>query len=368
MDIIPGIILFVFFILIQTKLRNFFKFESKTAHIIFIVILFVSIVVTVLSIIQRFKYSFSYFCNICPLYGYGFKTNQPLSVYIHYFFIGLSFYFITIFPIIITFTYLSVLLRNIKLNPFKNPIIAFIAASTLPVCSCGVFPILYSFEERNLKESISKLIFFLTTPLISPLIVILSVQQLGLEYTLFRILFVIIFVSVFSIIILLYFKFRNVKENSSIFKCVEFDSKNKIPVIQDSINMVMNLFPPIALGTILGTLTVILVPTDFINRFLDMPVLSIFLFAFAGIPIYFCHGADILALTPWLYMGLPVAFSYAFSITGGGICFGSIPLILKTVKTRFVIFIFAAYIILPPLLGILFNIIFPNIQLLEKGF
>ena len=290
--------------------------------------------------------------------------------YLKYFFSGVFFYFITIIPFIIVFSVVSAFLKKVKIRSFKNPFISFIYASIIPVCSCGVFPLIYSLENKNKMQTFSKLIFFLATPLLSPLIIIIGVKQLGIHYILARFIYIFVFVFLSAGIILLLLNFVRDKQDSGnmVFKCSQDFQGTDISVLNNSISLTFDLLPAVGLGILIGTLTIVLLPSDYVNLFFNTNKLGVFLISIVGIPIYLCGGSDILLLTPMVVMGLPIPYSLAFSTTGAGICFGSIPLLFKTVKMKFALLILILYIILPPLLGIVFHLIWSEIPLIDRGF
>lgn len=368
MELIFGVIIFTLILFSHTGFWKKISLRNKWVNIVFLVLILVSGITVFLIIFEQFKYTFSYFCQNCPVYGQGVKVNQPVSEYLKYFFEGVFFYFITIIPMIIFFSYVSALLQKFKIKSIKNPIVAFILAGILPICACGVFPLIYSLDNKNKMETISKLVFFITTPLLSPVIIALALTQLGGEYLIWRVIFTATFVTVSAGILYLFILIKKDDEKRPVFKCAQMELDSTKNILDFTAELCMDLFPAVGLGIIIGTLTVVLVPADFINVFLDRPNLALILFSVSGIPIYFCGGSDILILTPLVEMGLPIHFSYAFSMTGAGICFGSIPLLFKTFKWKFAMYLIILFIIIPPVLALVFNLFLPEITLIDKGF
>ena len=69
----------------------------------------------------------------------------------------------------------------------KNQLLAFLYASILPVCSCGVIPLIDSMKLRtNLRTIIT---FVIAAPLLNPYIIFVSFTVLGLKYSILRIVF-----------------------------------------------------------------------------------------------------------------------------------------------------------------------------------
>ncbi|MCK4665346.1 permease [Candidatus Dependentiae bacterium] len=370
METYIGILIFVFIIFSQFKYYKRIDFQSKVIKVVFAIFLCISLLIIVPLLFEKFKYSFSAFCKQCPLYGEGIKSGLPFTEYLKYFFSGIFFYFITIIPFIIVFSVVAAFLKKLRIKSFKNPFISFFYASIIPVCSCGIFPLIYSLENKNKMQTFSKLIFFLATPLLSPIIIIIGIKQLGGHYVLARFIYSFVFVFLAAGIIMLFLNFLREKQEpeNMVFKCSQDFPGTDINALNNSINLTSELLPAVGLGILIGTLTIILLPADYVNIFFNTNKLGIFLISILGIPIYLCGGSDILILTPLVVMGLPVSYSLAFSTTGAGICFGSIPLLFKMVKWKFALLILILYIILPPLLGILLHLIWPEIPLIDRGF
>src|SRR5574344_173902 len=75
--------------------------------------------------------------------------------------------------------------RKIKRFYPKNQLLAFAYASILPVCSCGVVPLIDSMKRRTSLRVI--VTFVCAAPLLDPYVIFLSYTVLGLKYVLVRI-------------------------------------------------------------------------------------------------------------------------------------------------------------------------------------
>src|SRR5574344_2653514 len=77
--------------------------------------------------------------------------------------------------------------RKIKRFYPKNQLLAFAYASILPVCSCGVVPLVESMKNRTSLKVITT--FIVAAPLLNPYIIFVSFTVLGLKYAVLRIIF-----------------------------------------------------------------------------------------------------------------------------------------------------------------------------------
>src|SRR5574344_2012133 len=75
--------------------------------------------------------------------------------------------------------------RKIKRFYPKNQLLAFAYASILPVCSCGVVPLIDSMRRRTSLRVI--VTFVCAAPLLDPYVIFLSYTVLGLKYVVIRI-------------------------------------------------------------------------------------------------------------------------------------------------------------------------------------
>src|SRR5574344_1302820 len=77
--------------------------------------------------------------------------------------------------------------RKIKRFYPKNQLLAFAYAARLPVCSCGVVPLIESMKRRTSLRVITT--FIVAAPLLNPYIIFVSFTVLGLKYAVLRIIF-----------------------------------------------------------------------------------------------------------------------------------------------------------------------------------
>ncbi len=309
--------------------------------------------------------SFLVFCRTCPIYAEGFMTDVSFIIFIKEVFLGIFYYSAATIPIFATATLIAALIK--KKIFLQNPILAFLSAAILPICSCAAFPFVTGYNSKNSIEELSKLLFLITAPILSPVIIILSLKILGLYPTIIRIIFSFIFAFLTSIIIIIFTSKKNKKEKSVFRSGINLNTRSRNPINSGSDNF-YRLLKYLFLGIVITSLLIFLVPKNYTKWFFSKNILSAFLVSLVGIPIHLCNGGDIISIAPFIYSGMPVGAGIAFGITGTGICFTSIPLLYKVLKTKGFILYLISFIIIPPILAIALNIIFPIIPLAQRGF
>ncbi len=317
------------------------------------------------------KFSFLNFCSTCPIYQEGIKSNVSLWIYLKNISYGIVLFSLTTIPVFAIASFLSALIK--KKIYLHDPISAFFSASILPLCSCGAFPFIAHYKAKNKWENISKLVFLITTPILSPVIFILSLKMLGIWPTILRFVISLIFVFLASAFIFFFTKGKRKNENfaskkDTVFKPIVIKSPKNMSFMRTAELYFYSLLKYVFYGIVIAAVAVLLVPKDYSQWFFSKNIISTFLISWVGIPIHLCNGGDIIAVAPFVFSGMPVGTAIAFGITGTGICFTSIPLLYKILTKKGFILYLIAFIILPPLLALLTKWIFPVIPLVNRGF
>jgi uncharacterized membrane protein YraQ (UPF0718 family) len=246
---------------------------------------------------------------------------------------------------------------------------AMLFASFLPICSCGAIPIGRAMMETGKIRVRTIIAFMMVAPVLSPIVIPLSFQ-LGLEFVVTRIVGIAVLASVTGILVE---KFTGVKEEGKggkAYSCVGCPKAGKIkpattksPVIA-SWNLLLTLAPPISQGILMGSLVAKYVPPEAIAPFLTSNALSIFIIGLLALPLYICHGQEVLILKPLMsasMMGeavLPVGHAIAFTFTGTGMCLAAIPPLMATIGKKATIFVISAFYFGSIAIGLIASLIF----------
>jgi len=217
----------------------------------------------------------------------------------------------------------------------KNQILAFLYGSILPICSCGVIPLIDSMKRKtSLKVIIT---FIIATPLLNPYIIFVSYAVLGLKFTILRIVF-----SFFAAMItgqILQFAANKFKLSitgdfaACVTDCDPVLAKD--PFVK-TIRMTKKILPYILFAGLLSFAFALVNPKQYIETLnLTAEPWATILMTLVGIPIYVCNGTDVLFLKPLLeYTDLSMGAAIAFSLSSSALCISSIVMLAKFLGTK----------------------------------
>lgn len=217
----------------------------------------------------------------------------------------------------------------------RNPLSAFVYGSIIPVCSCAVIPLVSTMKGR--MKFATTMSFILAAPLLSPYIIVLSFSVLGLTYGILRIAssFVLVMSSVF-ILSLLRGRSASMDGDPARAGCSRACSTDEEDVYLRTFEVFKKLFPFLVLAGAVGICLEYLGPRNLLIRDTGwgQGPLGVLLWAGIGIPLYFCHGAEVLFLRPLVTHGFPVGTAIAFSLTSTAICTTAIAMLLGIIGRR----------------------------------
>jgi uncharacterized membrane protein YraQ (UPF0718 family) len=256
---------------------------------------------------------------------------------------------------------LQLLLSRLRLRIIHGPFQAFVVASLLPLCACSSASFITG-VGKNLEPK-TAIVFLLAAPLLSPLIIIISLNVLGIEYCMARITGA--FLLSLSAGYLLNIFHPRLKDNiDSGFVC-KSDKNCK----QQSMNTYLNgfeLFKKIIPFVLIGAVISIVIdfvlgnPIDTLGNVLQS-VFSKVGFILLGIPLYICGGADILILKPLIHAGLPLGTAISFSFTAATVCVPSMIILGRLYGKKITIILISYLLLFSFVFGELVNLILAKI-------
>lgn len=242
--------------------------------------------------------------------------------------------FIELFVVVILGIFAGVLMEKYfnKIKRFypKNQLLAFIYGAILPICSCGVLPLIDSMKKRvSLKTIIT---FIIAAPLLNPYIILVSFTVLGWKYAVLRIVF-----SAF-LAILAGWLLELVSKRFKSFSWGEYEAcvsdcdfiPSRDPFVKTAM-MTKKLVPYILIAGTLSFIFAIVNPRQYLEalNFSLEPWATVIMTAI-GIPLYVCNGTDIIFLKPLLqYTDLSMGSAIAFSLAASAVCVSSIAMLVK---------------------------------------
>ena len=241
-------------------------------------------------------------------------------------------------------------------------------ASIIPICTVAAIPIAYGMMLSNRIRVRSVITFLIVVPVLSPVIMVLAVSQIGWQYLLVEI------VSIFSLAIatgIIVERYAGVRERGSVrtgcYSCkgcksnISDSGENSAFII--AWNQFMNLLKYILLGIIIGAILARYVEPNSLttlfgdekNFLIGIPGLA--LIVLIGIPIFICSGQEIVILAPMLSMGLPLGHAIAFAISGNAICITAFPILNATFGKKVTGLLYGSFFFGSILIGLVINVI-----------
>ena len=248
--------------------------------------------------------------------------------------------------------------RKIKRFYPRNQMLAFAYAAILPVCSCGVVPLIDSMKRRtSLKVIVT---FVCAAPLLDPYIIFLSYTVLGLKYVVIRIISAFLLAYLAGWIVELAvkkLKWDNWTENGTCGRQCDFVAERD-PFVK-TMKITKKLLPYILFAGLLSFVFAMLDTKELLHgiNLNAEPFSSIIMTAF-GVPIYMCHGADVIFLKPFLqYTDMSLGSAMAFSLSSSAICISSIVMLSKYLGKRIAALLTGVICVLIVTLSLLINMI-----------
>jgi len=261
-------------------------------------------------------------------------------------------------------TYVAILLarwvqRFPRLFP-SNPLIAFAYGAVLPLCSCAAVPLLYALRGKRDERTV--LAFVLSAPLLSPHIVVLSFALLGATYGALRIAAAFALVMIVAHVVPLVARLgaAHSRPQGGLFApaAAEPLCAGDCGLAQDDAGLetfavFRGLLPYLLIGGGLSIGLDLLQPERWLAGG-HLPVgglagtLGGVLLVLVGVPLYLCHGTEVLLLRPLVEHGVTLGTAVAFSLTSTGVCVTSLAMLARFLGRRRTI-AFAACVLLTSL-------------------
>jgi len=247
--------------------------------------------------------------------------------------------FLELFIVVILGLFAGVITEKyfLKIKRFypKNQILAFLYGSILPICSCGVVPLIDSMRRKTSMKVI--ITFVIATPLLNPYTIFVTYAVLGLKFTVLRIVF-----SFFTAIItgqILQFAADRLKiATPGEFEACVTDCNPVLardPFVK-TVRMTKKILPYILFAGLLSFTFALVDPKQYIESMnLTGEPWATMLMTLVGIPIYVCNGTDVLFLKPLLeYADLSMGAAVAFSLSSSALCVSSIVMLTKFIGKK----------------------------------
>ncbi|MCX6307292.1 MAG: permease, partial [Bacteroidia bacterium] len=231
--------------------------------------------------------------------------------------------------------------------------------SILPVCSCGVVPLVESMQRKtSLKVIIT---FIVATPLLNPYIISVSFAVLGVEYGILRIVFSFLTAIITGWAVEYAAKALKLDGAGDYKACItDCDPVLDRDPFVKTLKMTRKILPYILFAGALSFAFALINPKQYLETlsFAAEPWATLIL-TLIGIPLYVCNGTDVLFLKPLMqYTDLSMGAAIAFSLSSSAICISSIVMLAKYLGGKLTSVLVSTIFILMLLFSTLINLIF----------
>ncbi len=281
--------------------------------------------------------------------GYGHKEECVIYSFLPEWAFFIYEHIIELFMVVLIGIFGGVLIEQYtkKVKRFfpKNQLLAFVYASFLPVCSCGVIPVVESMKERvSMKTLVT---FIIAAPLLNPYIVFMSFTVLGTEYAVIRIVASLFLAIVSGIIVEVIANQFNWEISGIYDNCKTGCEVKVLSPFRKTMVYMKRLLPYILIAGALTVLFEIFHPQRYLESFsFAKEPFATAIMMLVGVPIYVCNGADVLFLKPLLdYTDLTMASAMSFSLASSAVCISSIIMLIKFFGKKITFLILASMIV-----------------------
>lgn len=255
-------------------------------------------------------------------------------------------------------TFIAVLLSRqfSRLQRFmpNNPITAFLYGSLIPVCSCAAIPLLSAM--RGKMKFPTTMSFVLAAPLLSPYIIVLSFSVLGFRYGILRILSSFVLVVLTAVILGAFERKGKPLELSRMAGCSRSCGPQESDIYFQTFAIFKRLLPFLLVAGALGVALEYFGTRDLmLHGVFGSGVGSIMAWILIGVPLYFCHGAEVLFLRPLMNHGFPVGTGIAFSLTSTVICTTSIAMLFRMIGAKLTVILIGCTVAISLSLALIIN-------------
>jgi uncharacterized membrane protein YraQ (UPF0718 family) len=239
-------------------------------------------------------------------------------------------------------------------------------ASVLPICSCAAVPMAHGMMLAKRMPVRAIITFLIVVPVLSPVVMVLAVSQIGWTYLITEIVAVFAFAMLTGILIERYAGVKDPENPKG--PCVSCEGckgaslhAHRTSALLSGWDQFFYLLKYILFGIMLGAAIATYVDPSIIadlfgaRESFTSSLGGLVLIVLIAIPIFICSGEDVIILAPLLGMGLPLGHAIAFAIAGNAICITAIPVLNATFGKKVTILIFLSFFVGAILLGLIIN-------------
>lgn len=243
---------------------------------------------------------------------------------------------------------------------------ALLAGALMPICVCGAFPLARSlFGNRSVKGR-AALAFLFVSPLLSPYVVFLSLNLLGVRYTLVRIGAAFLLAGLGAVLVARLPSFRRRHEqyqaagaNGDLGPLGGGGSNRLADVMERGYYYFAAMTKYVLLGTVIGAFLAALVPAPAVEQFFVGHSLAASLAVLLAAVLQFCGGQEVVLLNVFQELGSSLGFQIAFSMAATGICLSALPLFFNVLGKKPTLVFFVYFAAASLLVGYAIDVVIP---------
>ncbi|MDI6699612.1 MAG: permease [bacterium] len=299
--------------------------------------------------------------RIIHLPGFDIFYSMSLYLLIGYFFAGLVKFIIPEKKIY----------NNLSDKKFSDVLKAAFFGVPIPVCSCGVIPLVEHLRRSGASKK-ATISFLISTPTTGLDSILATYSLLGPVFAIFRPLSSFLGGILGGLLVKIFIKEG---EKSDVEKCkieeVEKETfKEKIisSLKYSFFELVESTGKWILLGVLLGTLISFVVPESFFRNYFSNRFLSYILMMLAGIPLYVCATGSIPVAASLVIKGLSPGAALVFLITGPATNSATILFVLKKLGKKTLFIYLISIVIISLFSGFLLDLVIGDFNLKESIF
>ena len=292
--------------------------------------------------------------------------NQILDINYHMvnsFINEITFLFIEISPYLILgflvsgllfiFTSKEMVSNNIGKPGFNSVAKASLFGVPMPLCSCGVIPVATSMYKRGASKG-ATLSFLISTPQTGIDSILLTLNQMGLQFAIVRPIVALITGIIGGLIGEKLSRFEEKNNNK-----VNYNQTKKTyadGLKYAFVTLPADIIKPLLKGIAISGLIAILIPNDFFASYNFTGLTAMIVVAIASVPVYVCATASVPVAMTLIAKGLEPGAAFVFLMAGPATNAATISVILNSLGKKIVITYVSVIFISAIIFGTLINI------------
>ena len=251
------------------------------------------------------------------------------------------------------FTSKEMVANNLGKPGFSSVSKASLFGVPMPLCSCGVIPVATSMHKRGASKG-ATLSFLISTPQTGIDSILLTLNQMGLQFAIIRPIVALITGVIGGLIgerLTHNEKKEVVKQNQTNTKKTYVDG-----IKYAFITLPADIIKPLMKGIIISGLIAILIPNDFFASYNFTGLSAMLIIAIASVPIYVCATASVPVAMSLMAKGLEPGAAFVFLMAGPATNAATISVILNSLGKKIVISYVSVIFISSILFGSLINL------------